>query len=104
MIVIRLVCLFAGMLLIVLAGPIAPALDAVLKRPCPAPEKDSIYTEEDDILNNKTKWRIILTGYIIFGIITIFSLISVFTLNNKINTLYHSVQSMEEKLDSMEKP
>lgn len=102
--VIRLSCLFIGILLMVLAGKIAPVLDSVLGKSFPASGKERLFTEEDDILNNKTKWRVILIGYIVFGVIAVFSLISIFTLNNKINTLYNSVQTMEEKLDSMEQP
>ncbi len=102
--VIRISCLLIGILLIALSGKIAPALDSIVGKPFPASEKEHLFTEEDDILDNKTKWRMILIGYIVFGVIAVFFLISIFTLNNKINTLYNSVQTMEEKLDSMEQP
>lgn len=102
--VVRLTCLFFGILLMALSGKIAPALDSIIGNLFPASEREHYITEEDDILDNKTKWRMILIGYIVFGVVAVFSLISVFTLNNKINTLYNSIQTMEEKLNSMEQP
>ena len=57
---------------------------------------------EDDILDNKTKWKLIITGYVIFALVSLFLIISVFTLNRKINTLYGSLQDMENRVNTME--
>ncbi|MCR5526101.1 MAG: hypothetical protein K6F39_01795 [Lachnospiraceae bacterium] len=59
-------------------------------------------TAEDDILNNKTKWRMIVIGYVIFILFAVFSIVSIFTLNSKINTLYGSVQNLEETVQEMQ--
>jgi len=102
---IRTGCLIAGILLLVLAVKAGPLLDGVMVRAIPDEKPDQNEKEEDDILNNKTKWRVILAGFIILGAVAVFSVISVFTLNHKINTLYNSVQNMEEILEeSMEEP
>lgn len=58
--------------------------------------------EEDDILSNKTKWRLIISGYVIFILFAIFAMVSIFTLNKKINTLYGSIQNLEETVQEMQ--
>ena len=98
---IRIGCFLAGILLLAFAGKAAPLLDRVMVRLIPAGKQEQNEKEEDDILNNKIRWRVILTGFIILGIVAAVSLISVFTLNNKINTLYNSVQSLEEKVEEL---
>lgn len=65
-------------------------------------ETSAEISEEDDILNNKNRWRIIVAGYIVFILVTVFLIISMITLNNKINTLYRSVQDMEYRINTME--
>ena len=35
--------------------------------------------EEDDILNNRSKWRMIITGYVIFVLFAVFAVASIFT-------------------------
>ncbi len=59
--------------------------------------------EEDDILNNKTKWRLIIAGYVIFILFAVFSIISIIRLNNKINTLYGFTQELDQRIEETEK-
>ncbi len=110
--IIRLIFLCAGVVILILSGKIAPYIDRVFdaqggrilvnkgeERLQTVPE--GALTEED-ILDNKTKWRIIVTGYVVFALVTLFLIISVFTLNRKINTLYGSIQDMENRVNTME--
>ncbi len=110
--IIRLIFLCAGVVILILSGKIAPYIDRVFdarggrilvnrgeERLQTVPEE--VLTEED-ILDNKTKWRIIVTGYVVFALVTLFLIISVFTLNRKINTLYGSIQDMENRVNTME--
>lgn len=85
----------AGVLLLLTAGVLSPVIDSLAGGAGVKAGPVSVPEEEDEILNNKTKWRIILAGYIVFALIAVFSIISIFTLNHKINTLYNSVQELE---------
>ena len=44
-------------------------------------------TQEDDILDNKTKWRLIIAGYVIFILFAVFAIISIIRLNAKIGAI-----------------
>ena len=97
--IVRLILIAAGLFLILSAKYLSPAVDRIAGFVI---EKNSptAVEEEDDILDNKKKWKLIIAGYIIFALVSVFSLISVFTLNNKINTLYKSVQELESRVVS----
>ena len=56
---------------------------------------------EDDILDNKTKWRLILAGYAVFILFAIFAIISIIRLNAKINTLYSFTQEMDQRIEEV---
>ena len=56
---------------------------------------------EDDILDNKKKWRLIIAGYIIFVLFAIFACISIFTLNSKLNSLYECTQNLQQQVEEM---
>ncbi len=58
-------------------------------------------TSEDDILDNKTKWRLIIAGYAIFILFAIFAVISIIRLNAKINTLYGFTQDLEQRIEEV---
>lgn len=58
-------------------------------------------TSEDDILDNKTKWRLILAGYAIFILFAIFAVISIIRLNAKINTLYGFTQDLDQRIEEV---
>ncbi len=58
---------------------------------------------EEDLLDNKKKWRLLITGYVIFAIYLLVSIGAIFTLNRKINTLYGSITSMEKSIEDMHK-
>ncbi len=99
--IVRILIVAAGLMLIIFADSIAPALERFIERlPVPASRGEGGdefgEDEEEDILDNKTKWKIIIIGYFIFAMVTVFSVASVITLNDKINTLYESVQRLEE--------
>ncbi|MBO6134131.1 MAG: hypothetical protein J6P05_07360 [Lachnospiraceae bacterium] len=49
--------------------------------------------DEGDLLDNKLKWRILIIGYIVFILALILETAAIFTLNNKLNTLYDYIQS-----------
>ncbi len=58
--------------------------------------------EEDDIVNNRQKWRLIIAGYVILILFSIVMLISVIRLNAKINTLYGFSQDLDKRIESLE--
>ena len=93
-----------GIILILTQKKTAPLLDSLaalfLFNDSESREEDT--TAEDDILNNKTKWRMIVIGYVVFILFAIFAVVSIFTLNSKINTLYGSVQNLEETVQEMQ--
>ena len=99
--IIRLVLMAAGVLLLVSAGRLAPAIDRIAGKTAVRKGADSFPGEEDDILDNKTKWKVLIAGYIVFALVAVFSLLSIFTLNKKINTLYNSVQRLESEAGSV---
>ena len=68
----------------------------------PVSGADSPCSLEEDLLDNKKKWRIIVAGYVFFIVVAIFSFVALFTLNRKINTLYGSIQYMEERIGELE--
>ena len=57
---------------------------------------------EDDLLDNKTKWRLIIAGYAVFILFAIFAVISIIRLNAKINTLYGFTQDLEQRISVSE--
>lgn len=57
---------------------------------------------EDDIVNNKQKWRLIIAGYVIFILFAIVMVASVVKLNAKINTLYGFSQDLDKRIESLE--
>ena len=93
-----------GIILILTQKKTAPLLDrlAALFLFNDSESREEDITAEDDILNNKTKWRMIVIGYVVFILFAIFAVVSIFTLNSKINTLYGSVQNLEETVQEMQ--
>ena len=55
----------------------------------------------DDILDNKTKWRLIIAGYVVFILFAVFSVISIIRLNAKINTLYGFTQDLDQRIEEI---
>ena len=76
-----------------LAGRIAERFFTGREKPCD--------TAEDDILDNKTKWRLILAGYAVFILFAIFAVISIVRLNAKINTLYGFTQDLDQRIEEV---
>ncbi len=64
-------------------------------------EDDGTGTLEDDILDNKKKWRLIVAGYVIFILFAIISIASIIRLNAKINTLYGFTQDLEQRIEEV---
>ena len=60
------------------------------------------FIEEEDELTAKGRWKLIIAGYVILILFAVFSTVSIFTLNQKINTLYGSVRSLEETVAELE--
>ena len=63
--------------------------------------KKAVPDTEEDILDNKTKWRMIIAGYVIFILFAIFSVISIIRLNTKINTLYGFTQDLDQRIEDV---
>ena len=97
-VIIRLLLIAAGVLLLVFSEKLSPFVDRILPKAVPGKKPEIITEEEDGIVDNKTKWRVLIAGYILFALIAVFSLLSIFTLNQKINTLYTSVQRLESEV------
>ena len=95
--IIRLILMGAGVILLLSARLLSPFMDRIAGNVEFGTDFRAEAGEDDDILNNKTKWKLIVAGYIFFALVSIFSVVSVFTLNNKINTLYKSVQELESR-------
>ena len=58
---------------------------------------------EEDILDNKKKWRLIVSGYVIFIVFALLSTGAFFTLNMKINNIYEFSNSQQEILEQQQK-
>ncbi len=58
--------------------------------------------EEDDDLTGRSKWRLIIAGYLILILFAVFASVSIYTLNQKINTLYGSVRTLEENVAELQ--
>ncbi|MBQ9359648.1 MAG: hypothetical protein IJT96_01260 [Lachnospiraceae bacterium] len=56
---------------------------------------------EEDILDNRTKWRLIIAGYVVFILFAVFSIISIIRLNAKINTLYGFTQDLDQRIEDV---
>ena len=60
---------------------------------------DETVPAEDDIVDNKTKWRLIVAGYAVFILFAVFAVVSIIRLNAKINTLYGFTQELEQRIE-----
>ena len=89
----------AGMLLIA-ASPVFERAAGVLGERFSLRE-EPLQASEDDILDNKTKWRLILAGYAVFILFAIFAVISIIRLNAKINTLYGFTQDLDQRIEEV---
>ncbi|MCR5627475.1 MAG: hypothetical protein K6F99_09155 [Lachnospiraceae bacterium] len=58
--------------------------------------------QEEDILDNKKKWRIIIAMFCVMIILMIFSVISIFTLNKKINSLSVTTVELQKQVLELE--
>ncbi len=59
-------------------------------------------TGEDDIVNNRQKWRLIVEGYVIFLLFAVAMIVSIVKLNAKINTIYGFSQDLDKRIESLE--
>ena len=64
-----------------------------------AKSDNKLTLSEEDIVDNKTKWRLIVAGYIVFILFAVLSVISMLRLNAKINTLYGFTQDLEQRME-----
>ena len=107
--IVRIVLVVLGTLLILTSGLTERPLEFLwtLIRRAFSGRDDEIHTveaagTEEDLLDNRKKWKILITGYIIFAIYAVVSIGAIFTLNRKINTLYGSITSMEKSMQEMQ--
>ncbi len=105
--IIRIILVILGIILIAVsekAAPLAEAFSGISGKKAgnngEGSKRAEEKSEEEDILSIK-KWRIIVAGFAVLAAIAVFSLISVYTLNKKINTLYESVRNMEEDVGAL---
>jgi len=96
----------AGMILMglwPLAAPrLAPVFGGIISGMSRRDEQDGRADDpEDDILNNRTKWRLIVAGYVFFIIFAIFSVVAILRLNAKVNTLYEHSKDMDQRIEEM---
>ncbi len=56
--------------------------------------------QEEDVLDNKKKWHLIIAGYIIFILFAVFSCIAIFRLNSKINSMYEITQDLKDQIQT----
>lgn len=99
----RLLLILTAVILLILSKRLGRALERVFIRADEWKMKRSEEEfEEEDDLTAKGKWRIIIAGYLILILFAVFASISIYTLNQKINTLYGSVRSLEETVAELE--
>ena len=58
--------------------------------------------EEEDILRNKNKWRLLVIGYCIFILFMIFATVSIVTLNTKLNNISAATVDIMDRLTVLE--
>lgn len=91
---------FLGMLIIA-ASPLLERIVGAICRTLRKEDGGSEQKAEDDILDNKTKWRLILAGYAVFILFALFAVISIIRLNAKINTLYGFTQDLDQRIEEV---
>ena len=93
------ICASAVGVAVLAAAPVLEALAARL-----LPEDDEVPADgstEDDILDNKKKWRIIVAGYVFFILFALFSVAAIIRLNAKINTIYGFTQDLDKRIEDV---
>ena len=65
-------------------------------------EKESLIIDEEDILSNKNKWRILMAGYCIFILFMIFATVSILTLNTKLNNISAATADIMDRVTVLE--
>ena len=58
--------------------------------------------DEEDILSNKNKWRMLIIGYCVFVLFMIFATVSIVTLNTKLNNLSAATGDIMDRLSVLE--
>ena len=56
---------------------------------------------EEDLLDNKKKWHMIIAGYVVFILFAVFACVSIFRLNAKINSMYEITQDLRQQVETM---
>ena len=59
-------------------------------------------SDEEDILNNKNKWRMLMIGYCIFILFMIFATVSIVTLNTKLNNISAATADIMDRVAVLE--
>lgn len=93
----EMVAFYAGMLCICFS----PIMEKIFSR-VRLPERRQVSGTsgmEDDILDNKKKWHLIVAGYIIFVLFAIFACVAIFRLNAKINSMYEITQDLKQQIE-----
>ncbi len=94
---------YAGMILICAA----PVLEKILEG-ISVPEKNretvpAAETGEEDILDNRKKWRMLIAGYILFALFAVFAVVSIIRLNSKINSIYDFSRNQQIMAEEQQK-
>ena len=73
-----------------------------IHKPGESRENLSDLSDEEDILSNKSKWRMLLIGYCVFILFMIFATISIVTLNTKLNNISAATGDIMDRLTVLE--
>ena len=79
----------------------SPVFERLAERFLAGNREETVPSAEEDILDNKTKWRMIIAGYVIFILFALFTIVSVIRLNSKINTLYGFTQDLDQRIEDV---
>ncbi len=114
----RAVCVAAGIVMLLTLKWTEKALRQVLKTVCrpfigkrggaeDKADREDTYQKiepEEDPLDNKMKWRLVVAGYVFFIIFAVFAVFAIFTLNNKLNSLDTAIKNLEESSSESQAP
>ena len=105
----RIICLAAAVLIVALLPLYEKKLDVCLEAlrsklslSAAGVDKTAEISEEDDILSNKNKWKLLIIGYCVFIIFMLLATLSIVTLNTKINNISAATEDILDRLSDLE--
>lgn len=99
----RIILLALAALIIALLPLYEKGLNGLLERAKAKLPGDQVEeVDEEDILSNKNKWRMLIIGYCVFVLFMIFATVSIVTLNTKLNNLSAATGDIMDRLSVLE--